>query len=196
MIIEYEGHRPRVAEDAFVAPTAVLIGRVTVEAAASIWYGAVVRADHGRVHVGKGSSIQDNAVVHAHHEEDTLVGEGVTVGHGAVLEGCRIERGAVIGIRATVLPGAVIGEMALVAAGSVVPEKMIVPPGHVVAGVPAQLKKPLSDSAQRWVEIAAPTYQALAARYLRQGLGERPRRGRSAPATRPRRSLSTRRSRS
>ena len=195
MIIEYDGHRPRVAREAFVAPTAVLIGHVTVEAAASIWYGAVVRADIGRVHIGKGSSIQDNAVVHAHHEQDTLVGEGVTVGHGAVLEGCRVERGAVIGIRATILPGAVIGEGALVAAGSVVPERMRVPPRHVVAGIPAEIKKPLSDSALRWVEIAAPTYQVLAARYLRQGLGERAHRGRSGPATRRKRPLPTRRSR-
>jgi len=195
MLIEYDGHRPRVAAGAFVAPTAVLIGRVSVEARASIWYGAVLRADHGRVHIGKGSSIQDNAVVHAHHEEDTLVGEGVTVGHGAVLEGCRVERGAVIGIRATVLPGAVIGEGALVAAGSVVPEKMQVPSRHVVAGVPAQLKKPLSDSALHWVEIAAPSYQVLAANYLRQGLGERLRRGRSTPVTRRKRPLPTRRSR-
>ncbi len=195
-MIEYEGYRPRVAEDAFVAPPAVLIGRLSVGGAASIWYGAVPRADHGRIHVGKGSSIQDNAVVHAHHEADTLVGEGVTVGHGAVLEGCRVERGVVIGIRATVLPGAVVGEGALVAAGSVVPEKMQVPPRHVVAGVPAEIKEPLSDSALCWVEIAAPTYQALAARYLRQGLGERPPCGRSTPATRPRRWIPTRRSRS
>jgi carbonic anhydrase/acetyltransferase-like protein (isoleucine patch superfamily) len=171
MLIEYDGHRPRVGRGVFVAPTAVLIGRVTVEAGASIWYGAVIRADHGRVHVGKGSSIQDNAVVHAHHEQDTIVGDGVTVGHGAVLEGCRVERGAVVGIRATVLPGAVIGKEALVAAGSVVPERMQVPARHVVAGVPARVKKPLSKSALRWVEMAAPAYERLSAGYLRQGLG-------------------------
>lgn len=113
-----------------------------------------------------------------------IVGEGVTLGHGAAPdapEGCWVMRGAIIGIRATVLPGAVIGKQALVAAGSVVPEKMQVPPRHVVAGVPAQLKKPLSDSALHWEEIAAPAYEALAASYLRQGLGEAVRRSRSTP---------------
>jgi carbonic anhydrase/acetyltransferase-like protein (isoleucine patch superfamily) len=192
MIVEYDGYRPRVARGAFVAPTAVLIGRVTVEAGASVWYGAVLRADHGAIHIGKGSSIQDNVVVHAHHDEDTRVGEGVTVGHGAVLEGCRVERGAVVGIRATVLPGAVIGEEALVAAGSVVPERMQVPARHVVAGIPARVKKPLSDNSLHWVEIAAPTYMKLAASYLRQGLGSEVRRGRSAPGRR--RSTTRRRS--
>jgi carbonic anhydrase/acetyltransferase-like protein (isoleucine patch superfamily) len=192
MLIEYEGHRPRVASGVFVAPTAVLIGQVTVEPGASIWYGAVLRADHGRIHVGKGSSIQDTAVLHAHHEEETIVGDGVTVGHGAVLEGCRIHRGAVVGIRATVLPGAVIGEEALVAAGAVVPEGMQVPARHVAAGVPARIKKSLSRRALRWVELAGPHYQALAARYVEQGLGIQAR----GPRPAPRPGMPTRRKRS
>ena len=118
MLIDFEGRRPRVAEGAFIAPTATLIGDVTVEAGASVWYGAVLRADFGSIVIGAGSNVQDNAVVHTIREVVTEVGPDVTIGHGAVLHACRIGRGAVIGVNATVLNRAVVEEEAMSASST------------------------------------------------------------------------------
>jgi carbonic anhydrase/acetyltransferase-like protein (isoleucine patch superfamily) len=166
MLIEFEGKRPRVADGAFVAPTATLIGDVTVEAGASVWYGAVLRADFGSIVIRAGSNVQDNAVVHTIRDVVTEVGPDVTVGHGAVLHACQIGRGAVIGVNATVLNRAVVEEEAMVAAGSVVSENGEVPSRHLAAGVPAQVKKELSGSALQWVSRGAKSYQELTRRYL------------------------------
>src|SRR5919201_4776733 len=108
LLIAYKGKLPRVADDAFLAPTAVLIGDVTVEAGASIWFGAVLRGEFGPIVVGAGSNVQDNAVIHVGEAWPTTIGVNVTVGHGAVLEGCTIGDGAVLGMNATVLPNATI----------------------------------------------------------------------------------------
>jgi carbonic anhydrase/acetyltransferase-like protein (isoleucine patch superfamily) len=166
VIIEWQGKVPIVADDAFVAPNAVLIGDVTVEPGASIWFGAVLRADFGSIVVRRGANVQDNVVIHVDADYPTDVGESVTVGHGAVIEGCTIERGAVIGMNAVILIGAIVGEEAMVAAGAVVGEGMQVPSRHLAAGVPAVVKKELSGRSLEWVRMAAPDYQKLSARYL------------------------------
>jgi carbonic anhydrase/acetyltransferase-like protein (isoleucine patch superfamily) len=170
LLIEYHGVRPRVADDVFLAPTAVLIGDVTVEAGASIWFGAVLRGDFGPIVVGTGSNVQDNAVIHVGAEWPTTIGANVTVGHGAVLEGCTIGDSAIVGMNATVLPRAMVGSEAVIAAGSVVGEGMQVPPRTLAAGVPAQVKKELSGSSLAWVGMAAPDYQAKAREYLDAGV--------------------------
>lgn len=170
MNIEWQGKRPVVADDAFVAPNAVLIGDVTVEAGASVWFGAVLRGDFGPIVVRRGANVQDNVVVHVDADHPTLVGEGATIGHGAVLEACTVERGAVVGMNAVVMNGAVVGEEAMVAAGAVVSEGMQVPPRHLAAGVPAVVKKELSGRSLEWVHMAAPDYQKLAKTYLGGGL--------------------------
>jgi carbonic anhydrase/acetyltransferase-like protein (isoleucine patch superfamily) len=170
LLIEYHGKRPQVAEDAFLAPTAVLIGDVTVGAGASIWFGAVLRGDFGSIVVGPGTSVQDNAVIHVGVDWPTTIGANVTIGHGAVLEGCTIGDGAIVGMNATVLPRAVVGSEAVVAAGSVVGEGMQVPPRTLAAGVPAQIKKELSGSSLAWVGMAAPDYQAKAREYRAAGV--------------------------
>jgi carbonic anhydrase/acetyltransferase-like protein (isoleucine patch superfamily) len=170
LLIEYHGVRPRVADDVFLAPTAVLIGDVTVEAGASIWFGAVLRGDFGPIVVGTGSNVQDNAVIHVGAEWPTTIGANVTVGHGAVLEGCTIGDGAIVGMNATVLPRAMVGSEAVIAAGSVVGEGMQVPPRTLAAGVPAQVKKELSGSSLAWVGMAAPDYQAKAREYRAAGV--------------------------
>src|SRR5438034_10609691 len=117
MILAYEGRMPRIAPSAFVAPTATLIGDVTIGEEASVWFGAVLRGDFGRIEVGRRANIQDNAVIHSSDRIPTILGEGVTIGHGAVLEGCTVERGALIGTNAVVLHEAVVGQEALIAAG-------------------------------------------------------------------------------
>jgi carbonic anhydrase/acetyltransferase-like protein (isoleucine patch superfamily) len=166
MIISHRGRTPQIAPGVFLAPTAVIIGDVEIGAEASIWFGAVLRGDHGRIVIGRGSNVQDNVTVHAPHDGQTVLEENVTVGHGAVLEGCIVRRGALIGINAVVLHGAEIGEAALVAAGCVVPEGMRVPPATLAAGVPARIKKQIKGSSSNWVEMAALAYRRLAREYM------------------------------
>ena len=167
-VIELDGKTPRIAEDAFVAPTAVLIGDVTVGAGASIWFGAVLRGDNSAIVIGAGSNIQDNCVIHCADELPTIVGENVTVGHMAMLEGCEIGDGALIGMGSIVLQRAKVGARSLVAAGAVVGEGVEIPGGVLAAGIPARVKKELAGSSQRWVETAALEYQSKRLRYMRQ----------------------------
>jgi carbonic anhydrase/acetyltransferase-like protein (isoleucine patch superfamily) len=167
-LIELDGVAPRIADDAFVAETAVLIGDVVVEKAASVWFGAVLRGDNSQIRVGAGSCVQDNCVIHCAKDLPTLIGENVTVGHMAMLEGCIIGDGALIGMGAIVLQRAQVGVRSLIAAGAVVGEGMEIPPGVLAAGVPAVVKKELAGSSQRWVETAALEYQSQRLRYMRR----------------------------
>ena len=161
--IEFAGRRPVVDAGAFVAPTAVLIGDVTVAAGASVWYGAVLRGDFG---LGAGSNVQDNCVLHAAEGLPTVLEDEVTVGHLATMEGCVIERGALIGMGAVVLQRARVGRGAVIAAGSVVAEDAQIPPDVLAAGAPAQVKRELSGRARQWGRTAAGEYQRLVPRYL------------------------------
>jgi carbonic anhydrase/acetyltransferase-like protein (isoleucine patch superfamily) len=135
---------PHVAESAFVAAGAVLVGTVHLAEKSSVWYNAVLRAEAEAIRIGPGSNLQDNVSCHVDAGFPLTVGREVSVGHGAVLHGCTVEDGALIGMAATVLNGAVIGAGSLVAAGAVVLEGTIVPPGSLVAGVPAKVRRELS----------------------------------------------------
>jgi carbonic anhydrase/acetyltransferase-like protein (isoleucine patch superfamily) len=165
-IVELDGIRPTIGEGVYLAPTAVLIGNVKIGDHATVWFGTVLRGDFSRIEIGARCSIQDNAVIHCAIDLPTIVGEAVTVGHGALLEGCVIEDHAVIGMGAIVLQHARVGARAVVAAGGVVAERMQVAPGTLAAGVPVTEKKQLSGSALRWTEIATEDYQQLRLRYL------------------------------
>jgi carbonic anhydrase/acetyltransferase-like protein (isoleucine patch superfamily) len=166
-IIELDGVCPRVAENAFIAETAVLIGNVTVGPAASVWFGAVLRGDNSAIIVGAGSNIQDNCVIHCADQLPTVIGENVTIGHMAMLEGCEIGDGALVGMGAIVLQRAKVGARSMVAAGALVAEGFEIPPGVLAAGIPARVKKDLEGSSQRWVETAALEYQSKRLRYMR-----------------------------
>jgi carbonic anhydrase/acetyltransferase-like protein (isoleucine patch superfamily) len=138
----FAGKSPRCGQRVFVASTAVVVGDVELADDVSVWYGAVLRGDLNPIRIGSRTNIQDNVVIHVDEPAfPTLVAEDVTVGHAAVLHGCRVERGALVGMHATVLNGAVIGEEAVVAAGAVVPPGMVVPPRTLVAGVPAKVRR-------------------------------------------------------
>lgn len=170
MIFEYEGNRPRIGRNVFIAPTAVIIGNVEIGDEASIWYGVVLRGDEGRIIIGSGSNVQDNSVLHCTTLHPTILADNVTIGHGALLEGCRIESGAVIGMGAIILHQAIIGEQAMVAAGSVVTPGTHILPRTLAAGAPAVTKKELSGAALRSVEVSAPTYRELSRQYLKEKL--------------------------
>jgi carbonic anhydrase/acetyltransferase-like protein (isoleucine patch superfamily) len=168
----FEGREPTVHPDAFVAPTATLVGEVLVEAGASVWYGAVLRGDFSPVIVRAGANVQDNAVLHTTAAGPVEVGPGATVAHACVLHSAVLEPECLVGNAAVVLDGARIGARSLVAAGAVVPAGMVVPPGVLVVGVPAAIKGPLAGTpAERWVLANPAGYQALARRH-RAGLAE------------------------
>ncbi|HED23978.1 MAG TPA: gamma carbonic anhydrase family protein [Firmicutes bacterium] len=170
MLVEFNGKRPLIEKGAFIAPTATIIGDVTIGKGASIWYGAVLRGDFGRITVGRGSSVQDNVVVHVIPECETVIGEEVTVAHGAILHGCTIEKGAIIGMGAVLQDFCLVGTEAMIAAGSVIPANMQIPPRHLAAGVPAKIKKEITGASLMWVATSALMYRELAGRYLEQGL--------------------------
>lgn len=174
MIVEFDGYRPQVHSSAFIAPTAVLIGNVIVNEGASVWYGAVLRGDHGEsvIVIGARSNIQDNCVIHVALDRGTVVGEDVTVGHGAIMEACTIGDRALVGMNAVVLEHAEVGEGALVAAGSIVLARTAIPPGMLAAGAPARVKKAVEGASQWWTEHSARYYVELGARYREQGLAD------------------------
>lgn len=139
------GKDPKVDAEVFVAPTASVVGDVTLHAGASVWYGAVLRGDVERISVGADSNVQDNCTLHADPGFPVTVGERVSIGHNAVVHGATVEDDCLIGMGATVLNGAVIGAGSLVAAQALVPQGMRVPPGSLVAGVPAKVKRELTE---------------------------------------------------
>ncbi len=172
-VLPFEGRHPRIASDAFVAPTAVIVGNVQVKSRASVWFGAVLRGDdpdHPIV-VGPGSNVQDNALIHVTSRAPTLLGRDVTVGHGVSLESCRIGDGTLIGMNAVVLPEAEVGEECLIAAGAVVLEGTRIPDRSLVAGVPAKVRRTVDASAGAGLRRSASHYVNLSRRYLEQGVG-------------------------
>ncbi|MEU6575746.1 gamma carbonic anhydrase family protein [Streptomyces sp. NPDC046805] len=162
LIVGIGGREPSIGEETFVAPTASVIGDVTLLPGASVWYGAVVRGDVERITVGGCANIQDNATLHADPGFPVTVGERVSVGHNAVVHGATVEDDCLIGMGATVLNGAVIGAGSLVAASALVPQGMVVPPGSLVAGVPAKVKRELSQEERQGVTLNGTMYAELA----------------------------------
>ena len=165
MEFELGGKRPSVHPDAYIAPTAVLIGDVEIGPGASVWFGAVLRADAAQIKVGAGANIQDNVVIHCAENLPTVIEENATVGHSAQLEGCIVEAGAVVGMGATMLQRSRLGRGSLLAAGAVLGEGSEVPAGYLAAGVPAAVKKPLEGSSSNWVRISAQHYRDRAVAY-------------------------------
>ncbi|WP_328324231.1 MULTISPECIES: gamma carbonic anhydrase family protein [unclassified Streptomyces] len=155
------GREPVIDPQSFTAPTSVVIGDVTLAAGSSVWYHTVLRADCGPIVVGADSNIQDNCTVHVDPGFPVTVGERVSVGHNAVLHGCTVEDDVLVGMGATVLNGAHIGAGSLIAAQALVPQGMRVPPGSLVAGVPAKVKRELTDEEREGIKLNAAMYLEL-----------------------------------
>jgi len=164
-LFSFEGLAPTVSPEAWIAPTATLVGDVHVEAGASIWYGAVLRADFGPILVRRGANVQDGSVLHGGPDPVTEVGEGATIGHLCVVHGAVVHAEALIGNGATVLDGAVVGPRALVAAGATVPPGMEIPGGMLAVGVPARVAGPVTGGAGEWVAGNPRIYRELARRH-------------------------------
>jgi carbonic anhydrase/acetyltransferase-like protein (isoleucine patch superfamily) len=176
LVIPFRGKTPKIHPSAFLAPNATIIGNVTIGAESSVWFGAVIRGDdpdHGVV-IGRRTSIQENCVVHVGHWGPTLVGDDVTVGHGAKFECCAIGDRSVVGMNAVILQNAVIGEECVIAANTVVLERAEIPARSVVAGVPGKVKKTLEGGAADWIKGGGQHYVDLSREYLSQGIGRPP----------------------
>lgn len=144
MRMEFEGLKPRIGRDVFVAGNATLIGDVRLADGASVWFSAVLRADIARIEIGAGSNVQDGTLIHVSHGVPTLVGAGVTIGHGVILHGAEVGDLCLIGMGAILLDGARIGDHSLVAAGALVTPGTVIPPRSLVMGSPAKVKRELT----------------------------------------------------
>lgn len=160
-----ERSRPTLHPEAWVAPGAVLVGDLSVSAGSSLWFGVVIRADRERISVGRNSNVQDGAVLHADPDLPVIIGDRVSVGHGAVLHGCSIADDVLVGMRATILNGASVGAGSLVAAGSVVLEGADIPPRSLVAGVPGRVRRQTTEEELASIQANAATYVRLATQH-------------------------------
>lgn len=161
-VLPFDGHEPQIDPTAWIAPTATLVGRVTVGPRASVFYGAVLRGDMDEITLGEGSNIQDNCVVHTDTGVPTHIGAGVGVGHAAIVHGATVEDGCLIGMGATLLNHSVVRAGAFVAAGALVREGQEIPAGHLAAGLPAKDRGELDEAGRERVRENAVEYQKLA----------------------------------
>ena len=171
MICGLDGVVPDIHADAWVAPSAVLIGRVVLEEASSIWFGAVLRGDNEEIRVGAGSNVQENCVLHTDMGFPLAIGRDCTIGHMAMLHGCSIGRGSLIGMGAILLNGCRIGEGCLIGAGALITEGKFIPDGSLVMGAPGKVVRSLDAAARTKLLQSAAGYQANMRRF-RAGLAE------------------------
>lgn len=158
-LYEFADQSPQIAETAWLAPSADIIGDVTVEDGASVWFGAVLRGDNSKITVGTGSNVQDGAMLHSDPGIPCTIGAYVTIGHHAVLHGCTIGDRALIGMGATILNNAVIGEDCIVGAGALVTEGKVFPAGHLIVGSPARAVRELTEDQKAMLRFSATVYQ-------------------------------------
>jgi carbonic anhydrase/acetyltransferase-like protein (isoleucine patch superfamily) len=171
LIRAHAGQVPAFGRDVFVADDATLVGAVEIGDEASIWYGAVLRGDVGRIAIGARTNIQDNVTIHmTHGVSDARVGADVIVGHNVVIHGAVVEDGAMIGMQSVVLDNARIGTGSWVAAGSVVPPKLVVPPGVLVRGSPAKIVREVRADEREWVRQGVLRYIELARQHKAEQL--------------------------
>jgi gamma-carbonic anhydrase len=170
MIAPFGDSRPQIDPTAYVPDAAVVIGDVVIGPHSSLWFHTVVRADVHHVRIGARSNVQDNATIHVVRGRfPTVLGDGVTVGHNAVLHGCVVEDGALIGMGAVVLDGAVVGAESLVGAGALVTPAIVIPPRSLVLGSPARRVRDISETERERLQTSAAGYVALARRYRAAG---------------------------
>jgi Carbonic anhydrases/acetyltransferases, isoleucine patch superfamily len=165
MIYELDGIAPQIGAGAWVAPDANLIGKVVLEEAASVWFGCTLRGDNEEICVGRGSNVQENVVCHTDMGFPLVIGADCTIGHKAMLHGCIIGDGSLIGMGATVLNGAKIGKGCLIGAGALITEGKEIPDGSLVMGAPGKIVRELDESARQRLLASAEHYRQNAARF-------------------------------
>lgn len=165
MRMSIKGKNPTIAETAFVADSADLIGNIEIGNFSSIWFNAVLRGDQNKIKIGNRTSIQDCVVIHADPENGVQVGDNVTVGHGAVLHGCKIEDNVIIGMNSTVMNGAEIGKNSIVGANALVPQGKKFPANSLIIGVPGTVKRETNKAEVEAIKENAEEYVEMAAEY-------------------------------
>lgn len=169
MLRPFQGTSPNIAPTAWIDPTAVVIGDVTIGERSSVWPNAVLRGDVNKITIGEETNVQDGSVLHVEHAlHELILGNRVTVGHSVVLHGCTVEDDSLIGIGAIVLNGARIGKGSVIAAGALVPEGMQIPPGSMAMGVPAKIKREVTPEEQERFRVNAQHYVDLREKYRTQ----------------------------
>ena len=167
MILDFEGHVPELHPSVFVAPDATVVGRVTIGAESSVWFGTVIRGDVHWIRIGARTNVQDRCVIHVTTDVNpTILEDDVTVGHSVTLHGCTVRRGALVGIGSVVLDRADIGEGALVGAGSLVTPGTVIPPHTLAMGSPCRVRRDLTAEERAYQATLAGGYVALSRRYL------------------------------
>ena len=166
MIYALDGHAPQIHPEAWVAPGAHVMGKIVLEDAASIWFGAVLRGDNEEIRIGRGSNVQENCVFHTDMGYPLTIGTNCTIGHKAMLHGCTIGDGSLVGMGATILNGARIGKGCLIGAGALITEGKEIPDGALVMGAPGKVVRVLDAEAQARLIKSAEGYQANARRFL------------------------------
>ncbi len=167
MLIEYAGNRPKVADDVFVAETAVIIGNVELGKGANVWFGAVLRGDKDRIVIGDYTNVQDNVTIHLDPGKPTIVGNGVTIGHAAIVHACVVEDNCLIGMGSTILSGARIGRDTIVGANALVSENKVIPPGSLVLGIPGKVVRQLTDEEIEGIRKSAINYYEHSRTFMR-----------------------------
>jgi len=161
----YNGTIPQVADDAFIADNAVIIGNVEIQRGASVWFGVVIRGDSSKITIGERSNVQDGTIIHSDADAPTTIGNDVTIGHRAIVHGCTVGDGAQVSMGAIVLSHATIGAGAVVGAGALVPEGATVEPNTIVMGVPAKPRRTVTDEDRARTIEAARHYSELGREY-------------------------------
>ena len=172
LVVALGDRRPEIDPDAWLAPHSVVSGSVRIGAGSSVWYGVSVRGDNAQITLGERVNLQDNVVVHADAAFPTTIGDDVSVGHGAVVHGCTVGSGTIVGMGAVVMNGAVVGAQCLVAGGAVVLEGTQIPDGSLVAGVPAKVRRELTEDEKQGLKAGIGHYPGLAAMHREALAGE------------------------
>ncbi len=167
MVYNYKDKHPKIHETCYIAPSADIIGDVVIEEKSSIWPRVVIRGDVNKIEIGTYTNIQDGSIIHVAEKYPTLVGNNVTIGHGAIIHGCVVGDYAFIGMGSIILDGSVIGEGVLIGAGALVPQRIEIPPYSLVMGVPAQVVKPLPQKYIDMVRNRGAEYAKLAEEYIK-----------------------------
>ena len=168
MLYEFGGHKPIVQANAYIAPTAVLLGQVTIGQSSSVWFQVVIRADINRIEVGDMTNIQDGCLLHVTQEHPLIIKNKVTIGHGAIVHGCTIEDDCLIAMGAIVLDGVVVGRGSIIAAGCVVAEGTQIPPNSLVMGVPAKVVRQVDNNDRERMKLGFTNYKQYAQTYRKE----------------------------
>lgn len=164
-LYKFEGLKPKIGKNCFIAPNATLIGAVNVGDNCSIWFGTVIRADVNKITIGNGTNVQDNSVVHCNTDQETFIGQDVTIGHGVLIHACIINNRCLIGNRSVVHDNAMIGEQALIAPGCVVTDRTEIKSRTLTVGIPGVYKRDLTDKDLEKMHDVNQRYKSLIERY-------------------------------